>query len=99
MSEPELDDGVRDLLETRLDSFEKLEIAHALRASGGMTPEALEATCRFSAETVPATSGLLLYDNHASVARLAPLRDPAARLSRDRRSDPGQEPAAVTEPR
>lgn len=52
MSEPELDDGVRALLETRLDSFEKLEVVHALRASGGMTPEALEAACRFSSDTV-----------------------------------------------
>lgn len=52
MSELELDDGVRVLLETRLDSFEKLEIAHALRASGGMTPAALEVACRLSAETV-----------------------------------------------
>lgn len=52
MTELEIDDGVRVLLETRLDSFEKLEIARALRASGGMTPAALEAACRFSAETV-----------------------------------------------
>jgi hypothetical protein len=52
MSELELDDGVRALLETRLDSFEKLEVVHALRASGGMTPAALEAACRLSAETV-----------------------------------------------
>lgn len=52
MSELELDNGVRALLETQLDSFEKLEIAHALRASGGMTPQALEVACRFSVETV-----------------------------------------------
>lgn len=52
MSELDLDDGVRVLLETRLDSFEKLEIARALRVSGGMTPAALEVACRFSAETV-----------------------------------------------
>jgi hypothetical protein len=52
MSELELDDGVRALLESRLDSIEKLEIACALRASGGMTPAALEAACRLSAETV-----------------------------------------------
>ena len=52
MSELELDDGVRALLEGRLDSFEKLEVARALRASGGMTPAALEAACRLSAETI-----------------------------------------------
>ena len=52
MSELELDDGVRALLETRLDSFEKLEIARALRASGGMTHAALETACRLSAETI-----------------------------------------------
>jgi len=52
MNELELDDGVRALLEARLDSFEKLEIARALRGSDGMTPAALEVACRLSAETV-----------------------------------------------
>lgn len=52
MSELELDDGVRALLATRLDSVEKLDIVRALRASGGMTPAALAAACRLSAETV-----------------------------------------------
>lgn len=62
MSELELDDGVRALLEARLDSFEKLEIAQALRASGGMTPAALAAACRLSEDTVQEALTRLQHD-------------------------------------
>ena len=56
MSDLELDDGIRALLTTQLDSFEKLEIVQTLRASGqAMSREALEAACRFSPETVRET--------------------------------------------
>ena len=73
----ELDDGVRALLETWLDSVEKLEIARALRASGGMTPAALAAECRLSAETVQeALTGL---QRHA-IVEPDPFRSEVVRL-------------------
>ena len=62
MTELELDGGVRALLEARLDSFEKLEIVQALRASGGMTPAALAAACRLSADTVEDALTRLQHD-------------------------------------
>lgn len=47
MSGLELEDGIRTLLETQLDSFDKLEIVRALRAAGqSMSAEALESACR-----------------------------------------------------
>lgn len=53
MSEPELENGVRTLLTTQLDSFEKLEVVQALRAAGrAMSIEALESACRFPTQTV-----------------------------------------------
>ena len=77
MSELELDDGVRALLEARLDSFEKLEIAQALRASGGMTPDALEAACRLSADTVQEVLARLQQD---AIVEPDPGRGEAVRL-------------------
>lgn len=56
MSSLELEDGVRTLLETKLDSFEKLEIVRALRASGqSMSFSDLEAACRLSSDLVEDT--------------------------------------------
>lgn len=53
MSGPELDDGVKTLLETKLDSFEKLEVVRALRASGRpMSCSELETACRLSSELI-----------------------------------------------
>src|ERR1044071_6665719 len=77
MSELQLDDGVRALLEARLDSFEKLEIAQALRASGGMTPDALEAACRLSADTVQEVLARLQQD---AIVEPDPGRGEAVRL-------------------
>jgi hypothetical protein len=48
-----LDDGARTLLETQLDSVEKLEIMRALRASGqGLSTEQLESRCTLTSEIV-----------------------------------------------
>ncbi|HEY6176458.1 MAG TPA: hypothetical protein VIX73_18505 [Kofleriaceae bacterium] len=53
MSEPELDDEVRALLETALDSIEKFEIMQALRAAGrAMSPADLGAACHLGSEVV-----------------------------------------------
>lgn len=53
MTAPGLEDGVRTLLEIQLDSYEKLEIVRALRASGAaMSKQELEAACRLTSETV-----------------------------------------------
>lgn len=85
MSELDLDHGVRALLETRLDSFEKLEIAYALHASGGMTPEALVAACRLPAETIEEVLPSLQHD---AIVEPAPGRGAVIRLgsaSRDPR--------------
>ena len=53
MSGLELEDGLRTLLTTQLDSFEKLEIVRVLRAAGqAMSAEALESACRCPSQTV-----------------------------------------------
>jgi DNA-binding GntR family transcriptional regulator len=53
MSSLQLDDGVRTLLVTKLDSYEKLEIMRVLREPGRtMSRSELEAACRLSADTV-----------------------------------------------
>jgi hypothetical protein len=82
MSEGEIDDSVRALLETRLDSFEKLEISRALRASGGMTPAALGAACRLSAETVQDVLARLQRD---AIVEPDPFRAEFVRLGSARR--------------
>lgn len=56
MSEHRFENGVRALLTTQLDSFEKLEIVRALRASAHVvSTEALEVTCRFTSELIRET--------------------------------------------
>ena len=53
MSEPRLDDHARKLLETCLDSFEKLEVVRVLRAAGGVISSSdLEAKCQFASNTI-----------------------------------------------
>jgi hypothetical protein len=53
MSGLKLDDGVRTLLETKLDSFEKLEIVRTLLASGkAMSHPQLETACQLSSELI-----------------------------------------------
>lgn len=48
-----LEDGVRTLLETKLDSFEKLEIVRTLLASGqAMSQSQLETACHLSTELI-----------------------------------------------
>ena len=48
-----LDDSVRALLVTKLDSYEKLEIMRALRGAGSaMSRSDLEAACRLSSDAV-----------------------------------------------
>jgi hypothetical protein len=56
VSKLELEDGVRALLETQLDSFEKLEIMQALRTSARtMSHEDVAATCQLGADVVEDT--------------------------------------------
>jgi DNA-binding transcriptional ArsR family regulator len=56
VSRLEIDDGVRALLETQLDSFEKLEIMQALYASGqSMSPQELAAACQLRIDVVEDT--------------------------------------------
>lgn len=53
MSRLELEDGVRTLLETQLDSFEKLEIMELLHATGrGMSRDEIEVACELRSEVV-----------------------------------------------
>jgi hypothetical protein len=53
MSSLQLDDGVRTLLVTKLDSYEKLEIMRVLRgAAQTMSRSELEAACRLSSDAV-----------------------------------------------
>jgi hypothetical protein len=53
VSELKLDDRLRTLLETDLDSFEKLELVRTLRASGqAMSRQELAAACRFPSGTI-----------------------------------------------
>jgi hypothetical protein len=53
MSDLELDEGVRTLLETKLVSFEKLEVVRTLLASGGaMSQSQLETACHLSSELI-----------------------------------------------
>jgi hypothetical protein len=53
MSSLQLDDGVRALLVTKLDSYEKLEIMRVLRGAGGtMSRSELEAACRSSWDAI-----------------------------------------------
>ena len=61
MSGLELEDGLRALLETTLDSFEKLEIVRTLLASGrAMSQSQLEDGCGLSSELIEdALPGLL----------------------------------------
>jgi signal recognition particle GTPase len=56
VSRIELDDAVRALLETQLDSFEKLEIMQALRASGqSMSQQEVAAACQLRSDVVEDT--------------------------------------------
>jgi hypothetical protein len=56
VSEPRLDNHARKLLETCLDSFEKLEVVRVLRAAGGVTSTSdLEEKCQFAPDTVHET--------------------------------------------
>lgn len=52
MTSLELDDGVRELLETKLDSFEKLEVARVLSAHGPLSLAELEAAGRLSLDAL-----------------------------------------------
>ncbi|HEX3477699.1 MAG TPA: hypothetical protein VHT91_21910 [Kofleriaceae bacterium] len=53
MSDLQLDDGVRALLVTKLDSYEKLEVMRALRTAGRtMSRSGLEAACRLSSDAL-----------------------------------------------
>lgn len=53
MSSLELDDGVRTLLVTKVDSYEKLEIMRMLGAAGKtMSRSELEDACRLSSDAV-----------------------------------------------
>lgn len=53
MSEFKLDDEARRLLETQLDSVEKLEVMRVLRASGhALSAEELESRCTLKSEIV-----------------------------------------------
>lgn len=53
MNERKLEHGVRRVLTSQLDSFEKLEIVRALRATGpAMSTNALEAACRLPSHAV-----------------------------------------------
>jgi hypothetical protein len=56
VSEPRLDADARRLLETCLDSFEKLELVRVLRAAGGaLSRSDLEEKCQFGSDTVQET--------------------------------------------
>lgn len=56
MSRLELEDGVRTLLETQLDSFEKLEIVQVLHSAGrAMSQGEIEAVCGFRSDVVRET--------------------------------------------
>lgn len=60
MSHLALEDRVRTLLETQLDSFEKLEIIQAIRRSNdGLSTRDLQSACQFSSEIVEETVGAL----------------------------------------
>jgi hypothetical protein len=53
MSSLQLDEGVRTLLVTKLDSYEKLEIMRALGGAGAaLSRSELEAACRLSSDAV-----------------------------------------------
>jgi hypothetical protein len=56
VSRLELEDGVRSLLESKLDSFEKLEIMERLHASGQrMSRDEIEAACGLRSDVVVET--------------------------------------------
>ena len=85
MTEPRIDDNARALLQTQLDSFEKLELVRVLRASGRpMSRSDLETECRFVPDTVDEALGSLLhmnvieFDAERKLVRLGPAtQDPA----------------------
>src|SRR4051794_41018608 len=85
MTEPRLDDNARALLQTHLDSFEKLELVRVLRASGRpMSRSELETECRFIPDTVDEVLASLShinaieFDAAGQLVRLGPAaQDPA----------------------
>lgn len=85
MTELRLDQNGRKCLETYLDSFEKLEVVRALRASGhALSRSDLEAACRFTADTIHEVLGSLqrlrvvALDTEDGLVRLGSLAaDPA----------------------
>jgi hypothetical protein len=71
MSGPDLDDGLRAMLETNLDSFEKLEIIRALLAAGkAMSRSELEVACQIApeliADTLPSLEGSRMIESDAA---------------------------------